>query len=50
MQELFMMVMNDDLKTVAQVSEDFTFLIDQTKLNMAFEGVDKTADKVAHSL
>jgi hypothetical protein len=41
--------MGNDIKAVAQVSEDLSFLIDQTKLNKAFEEVDKKAEKVAHS-
>jgi hypothetical protein len=44
-----MMVKNNDLKALAQVTDDLSFLIDQTKLGKAFEEVNKTAEKVAHS-
>jgi hypothetical protein len=49
MYQLFTTVMDDDLEAVAEISEDLSFLIDQTKLNKAFEEVDITAEKVAHS-
>jgi hypothetical protein len=44
-----MMVTDNDIKPVALVSEDLSFFIDQTKLNKAFEEVDKKAKKVADS-
>jgi hypothetical protein len=49
MQEIFMIVKNNNLKALAQVTDDLSFLIDQTKLTKAFEDVNKTAEKVAHS-
>jgi hypothetical protein len=49
MQEIFLIVKNNDLKALAQVTEDLSFLIDQSKLTKAFEEVNKTAEKVAHS-
>jgi hypothetical protein len=49
MQEIFMIVKNNDLKALAQVKDDLSFLVDQTKLTEAFEEVNKTAEKVAHS-
>jgi hypothetical protein len=49
MQSIFMMIKNNDLKALAQVTEDLSFLIDQTKLTKAFEEVNKTSKKVSRS-
>jgi hypothetical protein len=49
MKEIFMMVKNNDLKALAQLTDDLSFLIDQTKLTKVKEEVNKTAKKVAHS-
>jgi hypothetical protein len=44
-----MMVKNNDLEALAQVTDDLSFLIDHTKLTRAFEEVNKTAKKVKDS-
>jgi hypothetical protein len=40
MQEIFMMVKNNDLKALSQVTDDLSFLADQIKLTKAFEEVN----------
>jgi hypothetical protein len=49
MQEIYMMVKDNDLEALAQVTDDLSFLIDQSKLTKAFEEVNKTFDEVEHS-
>jgi hypothetical protein len=49
MHEIIMMVKNNDHEALDQVTDDLSFLIDQTKLTKVFEQVNKTAEKVVHS-
>jgi hypothetical protein len=46
MQEILFMIRNNDFQLLNLVSDDLSFLIDQTKFNVAIEQVKKTAEKV----
>jgi hypothetical protein len=40
------MIRNNDLQALSKVSDDLSCLVDQDRLNQAFEEVNKTAEKV----
>jgi hypothetical protein len=40
------MIRNNDLQALSQVSDDLSFLVDQDRLNQAYEEVNKTEKKV----
>jgi hypothetical protein len=46
MHEIFVMICNNDLHSLSQISDDLSFLCDQERLNRAFEQVNKTEEKV----
>jgi hypothetical protein len=49
MQEIFMMVKNNDHEALDHVTDDLSFLIDQTKLTKVFEKVNKISENVLNS-
>jgi hypothetical protein len=43
------MIQNNDMQSLSKVSDDLSFLVDQEKLNLAFERVSMFEDRVRKS-
>jgi hypothetical protein len=42
--KIFVMIRNNDLQALSQVSDDLSFLINEERLNQAFEEVNKSEE------